>query len=452
MSQLDPCCVQEVSLTPHGEARPWNTSDPTIPGRTPSRSRSPRPERRTLPETEARILRVALGASASIRRHLHPETGIPCWALTDGSILPRDPECGGRCEHVGTAASERLTRTLGRAATDESIRAWAPHVVGRLLGLDTVPEVPRAEREQLELDGFVAMLRGAADRLRPLHGTGPACWPRVVAGRIEIVSPEGDPCGGACAVYAAWAIRDLTDRYGEEDRSPARCRAVAASKVTDAERVEQGAADMYVRLDRLDPDRPGNFAPHPDRPDRPLNAPAWFRDAIPDTLGRRRIFELLRHARNNDPVRGKVPWPIEKWADQDGLDQTEEFDLIERVLDALTAVDETWVEDNVWRPLAAKPQVPSGELVEQLSTDGDAPAGFESAGNASASGPTEPGPTDRDEDIVALLAAVRVEHERGLRAREAIMRAVEAAGGTVGDLDELEILVGEMALDADRER
>jgi hypothetical protein len=60
----------------------------------PELEHHPRPERRTLPETEARFVRIALEGSASLRRDLHPETGIACWALTDGSILPRDPECG----------------------------------------------------------------------------------------------------------------------------------------------------------------------------------------------------------------------------------------------------------------------------------------------------------------------------------------------------------------------
>jgi hypothetical protein len=355
----------------------------------------------------------------------------------------------GACERLGTEASEGLTRTLGRSASDDRIRAWAPHAVGRLLGGEAVPDVPPAEEDQLFLDAFAAILRGAADRLRPLHGTRRGCWPRVTAGRIEIVVPDGDPCGGACASYVERAIRDLTVRYGEEDRSPARCRSVAASKVTDAERSEHAAVGMYVRLDRLDPDEPGNFEPHPDRSHRPLRAPAWYRNAIPDALGRRRAYELLRHARNNDPVVGTIPWPLERWMDDDGLSRDEELALVERILDALTTSNEAWVERNVWRPLAAKPQQPSMRTVEELSGEGDAstaPEGPE--GRGAGGGSRFPGPADRDEDIVALLQDVRARRATGLPAREAVAHAVEAVGGTVRDLDELVTLVGEVIVDA----
>ncbi len=262
-------------------------------------------------------------------------------------ILPHDGGSGAVDERSAPSASApdtaRLRPSTTRSSSEQSCaRRYARRLAAVFAGSDAVR--------------------------RRLHGTQRTCWVDCDGSAVTLRTLPGDPaCDGACMEACFEALERLLQRFGE-DLTDQRCRGLASNEVDSVLRRWDGDRGLYVRLDRLDPDRPGTFVAT--ETSRAPVAPAWYRDALRDHASRRRAHRLLWFARSADVAYDCV-FPIERWADEDGLTVREEQQLVASIVQRLSDARPDFVEANIERPLAAKRWfgVPTGQDAISTSCD-----------------------------------------------------------------------------------
>lgn len=187
---------------------------------------------------------------------------------------------------------------------------------------------------------YAAVLSGSTQYRRLFHRTQRPCRILVGVDGIARFKPQDPVCDGLCVELAFRGVENFNHRR-HGPLTPARAQALGQTIVIDEVRKMHAAHGMYVRLERLNPDA-AEYA---------RSVPRWYLDALPDQKLQRRAHAMLTHVRTMDVTRAN-PWPLQRWAEEDGLGTVEEQARINEILRALQAKKPAFVNDNITRPIS----------------------------------------------------------------------------------------------------